>query len=129
MTETPSIPNENSIHLKWYQSPQLKTLVLGFIWALLFSLFIPSDKLTFWQYSFFLSSVPSTLIWDWFGIQSITSTLVLALINSLIFLSPYWVFLKFRQTYWWFYLAISSYAFINAALGFIIIISLRDLPH
>ena len=115
--------------LKWYQRPLNKTLFFGLIWALLFAIFIPPSKLSFWQYGFFVGSVPSTLIWDWFNIQSQLSVILMALLNGLILLTPYWWYLKTQQQTWWLYATFSLYGFINAALGFTIIISLRNFAH
>jgi len=112
-----------------FKQPLTKTLIIGLIWTVAFALFLPLGKIEFWQYSFFVSAVPSTLLWDTFNIQNQISVIAMALLNSLVFLIPYFYYLKTKQQYWWLYLSISLYGFINAALGFTIIISVKDFAH
>lgn len=112
-----------------FKHPLTKTLIFGFIWAVIFALFLPIGKIEFWQYSFFIGAVPSTLIWDIFNIQNQTSVIAMALLNSLALFIPYFYYLKTKQQYWWFYLSISFYGFMNASLGFTIIISVKDFAH
>lgn len=109
--------------------PLSKTLFYSFIWTLAFALLLPLDKIEWWQYSFFIGAVPSTLLWDIFNIQNPFSVIVMALLNGLILLIPYLYYLKTQQQYWWLYWSISLYGFINAALGFTIIISVKDFAH
>ncbi|BCN93881.1 hypothetical protein THMIRHAM_16660 [Thiomicrorhabdus immobilis] len=106
--------------------PLTKTIFYGFIWALAFSVLLPQNKIEFWQYSFFVGSVPSTLLWDIFNIQNNLSMVLVALANSFILFIPYIYYLKTGQQYWWLYWSISLYGFINASLGFTIIISVKD---
>ncbi|NPA72868.1 MAG: hypothetical protein GXO35_08580 [Gammaproteobacteria bacterium] len=110
-------------------SPLSKALFFGFIWSLGFALILPAETLKAWQYSFFVGSVPSTLIWDLFNIQNPLSMVIMALFNSLILFSPYFYYLKTKEQIWWFYAAISFYGLINAVLGFTIIISLKNFGH
>ena len=109
--------------------PLTKTLIFGFIWAIAFALLLPLGKIEFWQYSFFVGAVPSTLLWDIFNIQNQISVIAMALLNGLVLLIPYFYYLKAKQQYWWLYLSISLYGFINASLGFTIIISVKDFAH
>lgn len=114
---------------KWYQNPLHKTLFWSFIWALAFALLLPLNKMQWWYYSFLIGSVPSTLLWDWFNIQSATSTLLAATINAIILMMPYWYYRSSLQQMGWLYFAFGLYGFINAALGFTIIISMKNLAH
>ena len=114
---------------KWYQKPLSKTLFWGFVWAAMFAGFLPLEKMQLWQYSFLVGSVPSTLLWDWFNLQSQAVTLIAALLNALIILTPFWYYRISGQQFWWLYSAMSFYAFINAALGFTIIISVKNIAH
>lgn len=114
---------------KWYQNPLHKTLFWGFIWAFFFALLLPIEKIQLWYYSFLIGSVPSTLLWDWFNLQNATSTVIVALVNALIIMTPFWFYRKTQQQIRWLYVSISLYAFINAALGFTIIISMKNLAH
>lgn len=114
---------------KWYQKPINKTLFWGGVWALGFALLLPLDKMQLWYYSFLIGSVPSTLLWDWFNIQSASSTLIMAALNGGILLLPYMYYRQTGQQLRWLYIAISSYALINAALGFVIIISVKNIAH
>jgi len=109
--------------------PLSKTLFFSFIWAILFAILLPFGKIASWQYSFFIGSVPSTLLWDLFNIQNPLSVVLAALFNAIILLIPYFYYLKTQQQYWWLYLNISLYSFINASLGFTIIISVKDFAH
>ncbi|MDX1351960.1 MAG: hypothetical protein R3254_03045 [Thiomicrorhabdus sp.] len=109
--------------------PLTKSLIYGLIWALAFALLLPLGKIAFWQYAFFIGSVPSTLLWDIFNVQNPLSVIALALLNLLILLIPYFYYLKTQQQYWWLYWSISLYGFINASLGFTIIISVKDFAH
>ena len=115
--------------LSKFKYPLTNTLIFGFIWAVAFTLFLSLGKIEFWQYSFFVSAVPSTLLWDTFNIQNQISVIAMAFLNGLALLIPYFYYLKTKQQYWWLYLSISLYGFINAALGFTIIISVKDFAH
>jgi len=112
-----------------YKHPLTKTLVYGYMWAVGFALLLPVGTIDFWQYSFFVGAVPSTLIWEGFNINNTLSVVVVALLNSLILMIPYFYWLKLKEQVWWLYLSISLYGFINASLGFTIIISVRGLAH
>ncbi|HHT00656.1 MAG TPA: hypothetical protein ENK73_07355 [Thiomicrospira sp.] len=109
--------------------PLTKTIIYGFIWAVVFALLLPFGKILLWQYSFFIGAVPSTLLWDLFNIQNPSSVIIVAMVNSLILLFPYFYYLKTQQQYWWLYFSIALYGFINASLGFTIIISVKDFAH
>lgn len=115
--------------MKWYQKPMTKTLFWGFVWAIIFAILLPLDKMQLWHYSFLIGSVPSTLLWDWFNLQSQAVTLIAALLNALIILTPFWYYRISGLQFWWLYSAISFYALINAALGFTIIISVKNIAH
>lgn len=128
MTDSTAV-TEQTVKRPFYKQPLTKTLVYGFIWAVIFALLLPLGTINVWQYSFFVGSVPSTLIWDTFNIQNTLSVVLIGLANSLILLIPYFYYLKTQQQYWWLYASISLYGFINAALGFTIIISVKGLAH
>jgi len=110
-------------------APLYKTLFYSFIWTLAFAVLLPLGKIEWWQYSFFIGAVPSTLLWDIFNVQNPISVIAVAVLNGLILLIPYFYYLKTQQQYWWLYWSISLYGFINAALGFTIIISVKDFAH
>lgn len=114
---------------KWYQKPLSKTLFWGFIWALLFAMLLPPEKMQLWYYSFLIGAVPATLAWDWFNIQTAFSTLLAASLNTIILLLPYFYFRATGLQMRWLYIALSCYGFINAALGFTIIISMKNIAH
>ena len=128
-TEQVSTHESRTTHFKWYQNPLHKTLFWCFIWAVAFALLLPLGKMQFWYYSFLIGSVPSTLLWDWFNIQSATSTVIAAVINAIILMIPYWYYRSTLQQMRWLYFAFSLYGFINAALGFTIIISMKNIAH
>jgi len=134
-TQTPSsdssaIDSNNTVKpSSKLKHPLTKTLLFGFICAILFAILLPFGKIAFWQYSFFIGSVPSTLLWDLFNIQNPLSVILAALFNVIILLIPYFYYLKTQQQYWWLYFSISLYSFINASLGFTIIISVKDFAH
>jgi len=113
--------------LSFFKRPLIKTILYGYVWALGFALLLPLGTINPWQYSFFIGAVPSTLIWDTFNIQNTVTIVLVALLNSLILFSPYFYYRLTQMQYWWFYLSISLYGFINAALGFTIIISVKGL--
>ncbi|WP_130536908.1 hypothetical protein [Thiomicrorhabdus indica] len=121
--------NPTQPQFKWYQNPLHKTLFWSFIWTIGFALLLPFDKMQLWYYSFLIGSVPSTLLWDWFNIQTVTSTLIAATLNALVLLMPYWYYRSSLQQTGWLYFAFGVYGFINAALGFTIIISMKNLAH
>ncbi len=123
MTET----TRTSDKKPFYQHPLSKSVFFGFIWAIGFAALLPIGTISLWQYSFFVGAVPSTLLWDAFNIQDRTSTILAAALNVLILLIPYFYYRQTRQQFWWLYLSLSLYGFINAALGFTIIISLKGL--
>lgn len=114
-------------NLRFYQHPLFKTLIYGYMWAVGFAMLLPLGIIPAWQYSFFIGAVPSTLLWDGFNIQSSFSMVIVALLNSIILFLPYLYYRFFQQQLWWLYLSISLYGFINAALGFTIIISVKGL--
>ncbi|WP_319379888.1 hypothetical protein [Thiomicrorhabdus sp.] len=106
-------------------TPLCKTLLFGFIWAAVFAAFIPAGKITVWQYSILLGSVPATLLWDIFNLQSATVQILSALANAIILFIPYFYFRSTGEESKWLWLTFSAYGLINAALGFTMIISLR----
>jgi len=129
-TKTMNHSSEQTVQpISKFKHPLTKTLIFGFIWAVAFALLLPLGKIDFWQYSFFVGAVPSTLLWDIFNIQNQISVIAMALLNSLVLLIPYFYYLRTKQQYWWLYLSISLYGFINASLGFTIIISVKGFAH
>ncbi|CAN8142246.1 MASE1 domain-containing protein [uncultured Thiomicrorhabdus sp.] len=114
---------------RWHQRPANKTLFYSFIWALIAALFIPLGQIELWQYGYLFSAVPSMLLWDLFDIRSPTSVTLAALLNIIILFSPYLVYRKIREQFWWFYGSISIYALANAGLGITMIISLRNIAN
>ena len=113
--------------LPFFKRPLNKTIIYSYVWAIGFALLLPLGTINPWQYSFFIGAVPSTLIWDSFNIQNTLAIVLVALLNSLILFAPYFYYRLTQMQYWWFYLSISLYGFINAALGFTIIISVKGL--
>ncbi|MBF6058393.1 hypothetical protein [Thiomicrorhabdus heinhorstiae] len=105
--------------------PLCKTFLYGFAWSLIFAAFIPLGKIAAWQYSILLGSVPSTLLWDLFNLQNTTTQIASAIVNATILFTPYFYFRLSGEQSKWLWLTFSLYGFINAALGFSIIISLR----
>ena len=99
------------------------------IWTALFSFLIPIGLIEWWEYFIFLGAVPVTLVWDWFNIQNQTSVISLGLLNFLILLTPYWIWLKQQQHHFWLTASFAFYGLINAALGFSIIISFKGFAH
>lgn len=122
--------NETTLtSFRWYQKPLTKTLFFGFIWSLIAAMFIPPSLIELWQYSYLLGAVPSTLLWDFYDLRTPLSVILAALFNLLILISPYLVYRKIREQFWWFYLSISVYALANAGLGITFIISMRNIAH
>lgn len=113
----------------WYQQPLNKTLFYSFIWAFIAALFTLPGEIALWQYAYLIGAVPSMLLWDLFDIRSPLSAVIVASINLLILLSPFLVYRKIREQFWWFYLSISVYALANAGLGITMIISMRNIAH
>ena len=123
------VSSAQQTNLPFYKHPLTKSIFYGFIWALAFALLLPIGKIHFSQYAFFVGAVPSTLLWDLFNVQNSLSVIAIAIANSLVLLIPYFYYLKTKQQYWWLYWSISLYGFINAALGFTIIISVKGFAH
>ena len=129
MNHNSQLKMNNQTKMPFYKNPLNKTLFYSFIWAFGFAFLLPTANISLWQYTYFIGSVPSMLLSDMLNMQHNGIALLVAMANSLILLIPYFYYLKTQQQYWWLYWSISLYGFINASLGFTIIISMIGITH
>jgi hypothetical protein len=122
-------PKNSKAPQVFYKTALFKTISAGLIWALGFSILISFGNVEPQDYLLLIASIPASLIFTQFNFENFFSLFAVSMINLAIYALPYIYYRAFNNQHWWFYLSISIYAFLNAALGFSMIITLKGMAH